>query len=49
MEIEIRGRSGMNSVTGLRMVPGTIDWDFRGEVQVVFDNLSDEAYIIEPG
>lgn len=49
MEMEIRGRSGMNTTTGLRVVPGTIDWDYRGELLAIFDNLSDDAYTIEPG
>jgi dUTP pyrophosphatase len=49
MEMEIRGRSGLNAKTGLRTLQGTIDWDYRGEVCAIFDNLSDDELTIEPG
>jgi dUTP pyrophosphatase len=49
MEMEIRGRSGMNTKTSLRVIQGTIDWDYRGEVQVIFDNISDDEHTIRPG
>ena len=50
-EIQIRPRSGMSAKTPLRVSNciGTIDPDYRGEVCVLFDNLSDEPYEIKAG
>jgi dUTP pyrophosphatase len=49
VEMEIRGCSDINTTTGLRVVPAAVDRDYRGEVMVIFDNLSDNAYTIKPG
>lgn len=50
-EIQVRPRSGLASKFGISVVnaPGTIDSDFRGEVQVLLINHSNEPFIIEPG
>jgi dUTP pyrophosphatase len=50
-EAQVRPRSGLARKHGIGMVnaPGTIDEDYRGEVQVLLVNLGREAYVIEPG
>ncbi|MEP1441575.1 MAG: dUTP diphosphatase [Hyphomicrobiales bacterium] len=50
-EAQIRPRSGLaikNGVTALNS-PGTIDADYRGEVQVILINHGAEPFIIERG
>lgn len=41
-EMQIRPRSGISLKTKLRVgnSPGTVDWDFRGEVCVIIDNIA---------
>ncbi len=50
-EIQVRPRSGLASKHGISIVntPGTIDSDYRGEVQVILINHGNELFIIEPG
>jgi dUTP pyrophosphatase len=50
-EAQIRPRSGLALKQGLTMVnsPGTIDADYRGEIQVIAINLGGEPIVIEPG
>ena len=50
-EVQIRPRSGLALKSGITCLntPGTIDSDYRGEVQVLLINLSNEPQIIEPG
>jgi dUTP pyrophosphatase len=50
-EGQIRPRSGMAIRQGLSMVnsPGTIDSDYRGEIQVIAINLGQEPIHIAPG
>ena len=50
-EAQVRPRSGLASRHGLSMpnTPGTIDADYRGEVQVPLINLGREPITIEPG
>ena len=50
-EGQVRPRSGLARKHGIGMVnaPGTIDEDYRGEVQVLLVNLGREAYTIQPG
>lgn len=45
-EIQIRMRSGIAAKTKLRLPNGvgTVDQDFRGEVMMMFDNISREEY-----
>ena len=51
VEAQIRPRSGLAIKKGLTCLntPGTIDSDYRGEVQVILINLSNEAQTIEHG
>lgn len=50
-EAQIRPRSGLALKHGLTVLntPGTIDADYRGEIQVVLINLSQENFTIERG
>jgi dUTP pyrophosphatase len=49
--VAIRPRSGMSKNTPLRISnsPATIDQQYRGEVKILFDNFSNEAYSIKAG
>ncbi len=49
-EGQVRPRSGLAWRTGLTVLnaPGTIDSDYRGEVQVLLVNLSDAPVVIAP-
>ena len=50
-EGQVRPRSGLAHRTGLTVLnaPGTIDSDYRGEVQVLLVNLGLEAAIVRAG
>ena len=50
-EAQVRPRSGLAARCGLTMLntPGTIDADYRGEVQIVAVNLGSEAVVIRRG
>ena len=50
-EGQVRPRSGLASRYGITMVnaPGTIDSDYRGEVQVPLINLGSKTFTIERG
>jgi dUTP pyrophosphatase len=50
-EGQVRPRSGLAAKHGISVVnaPGTIDEDYRGEVQVLLINLGREPYTIQPG
>lgn len=50
-EVQVRPRSGMASKHGITLAnsPGTIDSDYRGEVQVPLINLGREAFVVERG
>lgn len=45
---EIRGRSGLSLKTGLTVIHGTIDTDYRGELKVIVHNFGSE-YTIQKG
>jgi dUTP pyrophosphatase len=49
-EGQVRPRSGLAWRTGLTVLnaPGTIDSDYRGEVQILLVNLSEAPVTIEP-
>ena len=50
-EGQVRPRSGLafrHGVTCLNS-PGTIDWDYRGEIKVLLANLGDEEFLVERG
>jgi dUTP pyrophosphatase len=50
-EAQIRPRSGLAIKKGITVLnsPGTIDADYRGEIQVILINLSGEEFKIEHG
>ena len=50
-EAQIRPRSGLSIRYGITVInsPGTIDADYRGELQVPLINLSNESFVIEDG
>lgn len=50
-ELQIRPRSGLALKHRLAVLnsPGTIDSDYRGEVQVILSNFGDEAFVISRG
>ena len=50
-EGQVRPRSGLAFKHGVTCLntPGTIDWDYRGEVQVLLANLGDTAFEVTRG
>jgi len=50
-EGQVRPRSGLAHRAGVTVLnaPGTIDSDYRGEVQVLLVNLGDEAAVVRRG
>lgn len=49
-EIQIRPRSGLAAKFGITVLntPGTIDADYRGEIQVILINLGPDSFTVEP-
>lgn len=50
-EAQIRPRSGLARMYGIGIVnaPGTVDADYRGEIEVLLVNLGAETFTVEPG
>jgi dUTP pyrophosphatase len=50
-EIQMRPRSGLASKHGITLLnsPGTIDSDYRGEVQIMLINHGKDAYTVNDG
>lgn len=50
-EVQVRPRSGLSLKSSLLVVnsPGTIDCDYRGEVNIIIGNFGKEDYVIEHG
>lgn len=50
-EAQIRPRSGLALKHGLTVLntPGTIDSDYRGEIQIILINLGSEDFLVERG
>jgi len=50
-EVQVRPRSGLSLKSPLLIVnaPGTVDCDYRGEVQVIVGNFGTDSYVIEHG
>lgn len=51
LEAQVRPRSGLAIDHGITVLnsPGTIDADYRGEIQVILVNLGQKAYVVERG
>jgi dUTP pyrophosphatase len=51
IEAQVRPRSGLAMRNGIGVLnsPGTIDSDYRGELQVLLVNLSDAAFTVQRG
>lgn len=51
VEAQIRPRSGLARRHGVTVLnaPGTIDWDYRGEIEALLINLGPEPFVIERG
>ena len=50
-EAQVRPRSGLALKHGVTLLntPGTIDADYRGEIQVILVNLGQEAFAVQRG
>lgn len=50
-EAQVRPRSGLALRHGITLLntPGTIDADYRGEIQVIMVNLGHEAFVVTRG
>jgi dUTP pyrophosphatase len=50
-EAQVRPRSGLALKHGIVLPnsPGTIDADYRGEIQVILQNLGDAPFTVAPG
>ena len=50
-EIQVRPRSGLAAKNGITVLntPGTIDSDYRGELQVILINLGNEDFVVRNG
>lgn len=50
-EAQIRPRSGLAAKYGITLLntPGTIDWDYRGEISVIMINFGTEDFVVKRG
>lgn len=50
-EAQVRPRSGLAANYGISLLnsPGTIDWDYRGEIKIIMINHGNEDFIIKKG
>lgn len=50
-ELQVRSRSGLAAKHGIATLnsPGTVDWDYRGELKVILINHGKEPFTVEPG
>lgn len=45
-EVQVRPKSGVSTRSNLRVILGTVDSGYKGEIAVMVDNLSDKVIII---
>lgn len=45
-ELQVRPKSGNSSRTPIRVILGTVDQGYRGEIGIIVDNLSDEVITV---
>lgn len=50
-EAQVRPRSGLAARHGVTVLntPGTVDADYRGEIQVILANFGDAPYVVQRG
>jgi dUTP pyrophosphatase len=50
-EVQVRSRSGLAAKHGVFVLnsPGTVDEDYRGEIQVIMMNMGTRDFWIQPG
>ena len=50
-EAQVRPRSGLAARHGITVLntPGTVDADYRGEIQVILINFGDAPYVVQRG
>jgi len=48
-EIQIRPRSGLSAKYGVTAIFGTIDSDYRGQIHVIMENITDMPYKVHHG
>lgn len=50
-EMQVRSRSGLPAKHGIMVgnSPGTVDSDYRGELQIILINVSPETYTVQDG
>ena len=50
-EVQIRPRSGLAAKNQISVLntPGTVDSDYRGEIEVILINLGEKSFIVEKG
>jgi len=50
-EAQVRPRSGLAARHGITVLntPGTVDADYRGEIQVILINLGEAPYVVQRG
>ena len=50
-EVQLRPRSGLAARHGITLLnsPGTIDADYRGEIQVILINHGESSFVVEVG
>ena len=48
-EVQVRPRSGMSVKTNTKVVFGTVDSDYRGEIGIMLTNYGQEPYVVHQG